>query len=166
MIVKRFIICIIIISCSALIFAACEKQSDLTDNKILNGNEKHSDAESSLSEFITEISKENFIEIPNDAMDSFNYVSKASKVIYNDIAGKRMYGYKGIQKVNGKDCHIFTVYSEIGDERIKAGSLAKYIKGNDLYILDSTTGKYSNAIFSDKTDDSWANTPTAALAKN
>lgn len=44
MIVKRFIICIII-SCSALIFAACEKQSDLTDNKILNGNEKHSDAE-------------------------------------------------------------------------------------------------------------------------
>ncbi|MDE6149022.1 MAG: hypothetical protein K2F81_02870 [Ruminococcus sp.] len=162
---KRFIICVIL-SCSALICAACENQSDLTDNGILNDKDKYSDAESSLSEFITEVSKENFIEIPNEAIESFNYVSEASKVIFNDISGKWMYGYKGIQKINGKNCHVFTIYSETADQRIKAGTLAKSNTSTDLFILDNATGKYKSTIFSDKTDASWANTPTVTLVKN
>lgn len=161
---KKFLICFIL-SCSALICTACEKQTDSTENNMLNNN-KYSDSESSLTAFITEVSKENYIEIPNEAMSSFNYVSKASKVIFNEISGKWMYGYKGVQKIDGKNCDVFTVYSEIGEERIKAGTLAKSVKSSELYILDNDTGKYSKAIFSDKNDDSWANTPSAALIKN
>lgn len=161
---NKIIICFFL-ACTAMICAACEKQADVTDtDKLTTTN--NSTSESSKAEFISEVSKENFIEIPKTAMDSFNYISAAAKVIYDDVSGKWMYGYKGVQEINGNACHVFTVYTENDVESTKVGTIAKAQDSDKLYLFDDVSGTYSKASFAEKKDDSWANTPTVALVKN
>lgn len=160
---KKCFICFVL-ACLAIVCISCENRSDSNDAGMLeNTGEYNGSAESNVSEFISEVSRENYKEIPNEAMESFNYVSDASKVIFKDVQGKWMYGYKGIQKICDEDCHVFTIYSETDETSSKVGTLAKSLKTDSLYILDISTGKFTKSDLIIDNENSWANTPTKTL---
>ncbi len=158
---KKIIICIALL-CSLVLCVSCgnSNNSASPSQTAAQKNETEESAEESLDDFISEVSKENYSKIPDEAMDAFNFVSKNAKKIFTEVDGKWMYGFKGSEVISGEDCYIFVVYTENEESGSKVGMIAKAKNSDNLYKHDDTTGKFDKVALSNDSDNSWAKTPT------
>lgn len=157
---KKLIICIALL-CSLTICTACGKSNDSSnDSKSLTTAQDSENIDDSTADFISEVSKENYTEVPDEAMDAFNYVSKNIKKVFTEADGKWMYGYKGCETVCGEECYIFAVYTENEESSLKVGIVAKAKDSDNLYKSDYITEQFSKVTISNDSDNSWAKTPT------
>lgn len=111
---------------------------------------------------------ETFEKLPDESVDSLNFVADAVKELFDNDGGDWMYGYKGTGAINNSQCYIFAVYTYKDDVHVKLGTVAKTVYGSDLYVLDELTGEYVKAQLPDDSSNelAWAETETLAFAKN
>lgn len=159
---KKFIVFAFAL-CMLCSFASCsDKQSSETE--ALNNTENVQSEDS--SEAPSALDGEVFDKIPDEAVESFNYVTEQAKVLFPEADGEWMYGYKGTSKIGKAECYIFAVYTYKDEIHTKVGTVAKNIKNDDIYVLNETTGEYSKSELSDeKGQMSWAETETLAFIK-
>lgn len=151
------IVVYIVLACTMMMLTSCEKQAELSAVKAIEMEDSvDSSAESSRQDFIEEVSKENYSEVPDEAVDLFNTVSQISKKIFCDADGKWMYGYKGVEKIYDQDCYVFSVYTENDDSSDKIGIVAIAEISKKVYVLNEATGAFEKAEYTDETKNCWA----------
>lgn len=149
--------------CSMLSFASCSDKDESNAAAMNNTENVQSD---SSSEAPSALDGEVFDKLPDEAVESFDYVAEKSKVLFPEADGDWMYGYKGTSRIGKSDCYIFAVYTYSDDVHTKLGTVAKNIKNDDIYVLNETTGEYTKTELSDdKAAASWAETKTLAFVK-
>ena len=93
--------------------------------------------------------KEDFSKLPKYDEGSLNYLSDALDVCFPDVSGRKMYGFKGVEKVSAgdaeQDCYIFDYYTYLNntDEYTKIATVAQVPDTEELYVFDEQTGKYT-----------------------
>ena len=96
-----------------------------------------------------ELPTEDFSRLPEDGEESLNYLSDAIDVTFPDVKGRKMYGFKGVEKVAAgnaeQECYIFDFYTYLTntDEYTKIATVAQVPDTAELYVLDEQTGKHS-----------------------
>ena len=160
---KKFIVCLAAVF-AMTVFVACggAENDNATVNLNNNDNIQNEGDEQSV------LDGETFEKLPDEAVDSFNYVAEAVKELFDDEGGSWMYGYKGMGTIEGSPCYIFAIYSYKDEVHTKLGTVATSVDSNDLYVLDETTGEYVKAQLSDDSTEelSWAETETLAFVNN
>lgn len=108
----------------------------------------------------------NFFELPDEALDDFDYLTSALKSIFPDAAGKLMYGFTGEQSIATAygeiSCYMFDYYTYKKNEYTKIAVVAKDTESDHIYLLDEVTGRYTQAVI-EKPEKQWHETATAAL---
>lgn len=135
--------------CNGKVQSTVDKNTNLANTNVASSADSSSadKTESSLPD------KSTFEKIPDEAVDSFNYVINASKKLYPETeSGKRLYGYIGDKVVNKSDCYIFVIYDVMDNVNTKVATLAKSKATSLLYVLNDETGKYNEVTISE--DDS------------
>ena len=160
---KKFIVCLAAVF-AMTVFVACggAENDNATVNLNNNDNIQNEGDEQSV------LDGETFEKLPDEAVDSFNYVAEAVKELFDNEGGSWMYGYKGTGTIEGSPCYIFAIYSYKDEVHTKLGTVATSVDSNDLYVLDETTGEYVKAQLSDDSTEelSWAETETLAFVNN
>ena len=93
--------------------------------------------------------KEDFSKLPKDDEESLNYLSSAIEECFPDVSGRKMYGFKGVEKVSAgsseQDCYIFDFYTyrKKTDEYTKIATVAQVPDSEELYVFDELTGEYT-----------------------
>ena len=93
--------------------------------------------------------REDFSKLPKDDEESLNYLSEAIGECFPDVSGRKMYGFKGVEKVSAgsaeQDCYIFDFYTyrKKTDEYTKIATVAQVPDSEELYVFDELTGKYT-----------------------
>lgn len=84
--------------------------------------------------------RELFQPLPDDANGAFNTViNTVKKIIPPDSGCNRQYGYKGIDKVDGVDCYIFSAYDfDKDNSSVKVGDFAKAVDKDVVYKLTAS----------------------------
>lgn len=161
---KKFIVCLTA-ACAMTMFVACGNADNDNGAVNLNNNEN---IQNENNEKTAALDGETFEKLPDEAVDSFNYVADAVKELFDNEGGDWMYGYKGTGKIDNSQCYIFAVYTYKDDVHIKLGTVAKTVYGSDLYVLNETTGEYEKTQLPDdsSSESTWAETETLAFAKN
>lgn len=131
------------IACTFVFCAACEKNANVSDIKTEENKYSNSAEEIDRESFLADVQKENFTKLPANAENSLNYVAAASKEIYPEVKGEKMYGYKGIEKINDKSCYVFTVFTKSDDSGSKIGVIAIDTDGG-IYVQNETTGEFDS----------------------
>ncbi|MBR1563644.1 MAG: hypothetical protein IJ645_10620 [Ruminococcus sp.] len=85
---------------------------------------------------ITELpDKTEFVKIPNEAVDAFNFGVEELKAVCPVEKGfKRLYGYVGEEKVVDADCYVFCVYDQKKDETVYVGKIARAVDAEKLWF--------------------------------
>ena len=97
-----------------------------------------------------ELPTEDFSRLPEDDEDSLNYLSDAIDETFPDVKGRKMYGFRGVEKVAAgkaeQECYIFDFYTYLKktDEYTKIATVAQVPDTAEFYVLDEKTGKYSD----------------------
>lgn len=160
---KKILICIFTV-CILFSFSTCSKKQN--ENKTVNLNNAKSSYAENNQTAESPLDGEVFDKLPDEAVDSFNYVTEQSKKIFANADGEWMYGYKGTSKIGKDECYVFVVYTYKDKTHVKEGTIAKNSKNNDLYVLNETTGEYvKSEIPDDGNKTSWASTETLAFIK-
>lgn len=140
----------ILLACTLLMVSSCGSQNDLsTVNAADNTDEAAiAAAENSKQAFIEEVSKENYIEVTDDAAAALNFVSQVSKKIFIDADGKWMYGYKGKETVYNEESFVFSVYTQNDDCSDKVGVVAVTANNEKVYVFNEDRGCFEMADYS------------------
>lgn len=132
---------------------------------------KNTSAETAVTESETDVKLPEgiFCEMPDEALDDFDYMSETLKKLFPDTKGKLMYGFKGekhIYTLDGdKNCYVFDYYSYRKKNYEKIASVAKDMDSDTIYLFDEITGRYNEAEpETEKSELQWHETATAALA--
>lgn len=150
--------------CTITAFVSCGS-SDNSSTVKLNNNDN---IQGQNDEKTSALDGEAFEKLPDEAVDSFNFVADSVKELFVNDGGEWMYGYKGTGKINNSGCYIFAVYTYKDDIHTKLGTVAKDISSNDLFVLNEATGEYVKAELSEDNshEAAWAETETLAFSKN
>lgn len=159
---KKLFISVFII-CAFLMCSACVNQPA---NNTLNLNNNEVEENTNQNNEQSVLDGETFEQLPNEAINSFNYVTDCAKKLYPDAQGEWMYGYKGVSKVGKSNCYVFALYTYKDKTHTKVGTVAKSIKGDIIYMQNELTGSYSQVEIPNETKSSWAQTTTLAFAKS
>jgi len=121
------------------------------------------------AETTSSLPEDEFLELPDEAMSDFDYISKITGDIFPDAAGKKMYGYLGECEVNTEngmcDCYVFAYYTYKSKLYNKIGFIAKAVDSADIYTSDEADGSYSAAVIPEP-ETHWYDKSTLALAVN
>lgn len=134
--------------------AAVESAENLSDNSV---------AVEEVSASV--LDGEVFDKLPDEAIDSFNFVADKAKDIFPEAEGEWMYGYKGVQNIGKTPCYVFVVYTYADKTHVKEGTIAKSRNSDELFVLDEVSGEYTSVSLAQEENTSWANTQTLAFAK-
>lgn len=107
----------------------------------------------STTENFTIPSRETFAELPDEQVNSLDYVMSAADEAFpkesRDI--KRYYGYMGEELVEGGKCFVFAVYGQTGEGQEQIATIAITEDNTRAYILDEASQKYTLLkVFTDK----------------
>ncbi len=130
----------IILACALLMLTSCGKQNDLSEAKAADN--ENSVVESSSQDFIEEVSKENHIEVNDEATVALARVSEVSKKVFAEAEGEWMYGYKGDDTVYNENCCVFTVYTRNDDSNTKQGVVAVATDCEKVFVFNEERGCY------------------------
>ncbi|MGN0594497.1 MAG: hypothetical protein ACI4I6_05015 [Hominimerdicola sp.] len=168
---KKLIIVAALIISSA-VFTGCGNQN--SDNNGNNANLANTDIntvsevddeeeESSLPD------KTSFEKIPDEAVESFDFMVESTKKIYIQETSKRLYGYVGSDIVNGIECYIFELYDVEEKVNEKVASVAVTKNAEKIYVFDEITQKYTELKIpedsSSLTESQWCDEVTASFAE-
>lgn len=163
--------------CAVFSFSACGKSAGKTEDNVNLANTAVTTAESvedeneKESETVSSLPDKNTLEkIPDEAVESFDYVVETAKVIYPQHEGsKRLYGYMGVEAVNNRDCYVFVIYDQADDLNTKVASIAIETDSDKMYSLDKETNSYSELEVPDESsseaEEKWADKITASFAE-
>ena len=130
----------IILACVLLVLSSCGNKKELSEaNAADNGS---SVTESSNQDFLEEVSKENHIEVTEEATVALAKVSEVSKKIFAEADGAWMYGYKGDDTIYNENCCVFNVYTKCDDSNNKHGVVAVAKNCNKVFVFDEERGCY------------------------
>lgn len=109
-----------------------------------------------------------FFELPDEALDDFDYLSAALKNIFPDAAGRLVYGFKGEAVISTDDgeksCYVFDYYTFKKNEYTKIAEVAKDAESDSIYLLDEISGGYTQAVVEEEEREiQWHETATPAL---
>lgn len=142
------IVMYIFIACTLLVISSCERAADISDVNVIENSKQQVQTTDKNED--TDVKKEKYSKIPDNAEESLNSVADASKELYPDAEGNWMYGYKGTEKIADEECYVFSVYTKSGDDSNKIGVVAKAVKSENIYELNETTGKFEKAVIKGK----------------
>lgn len=163
--------------CAAFSFSACGKSAEKTEDNVNLANTAVTTTESVEVEAVEEPEavsslpdKSTLEKIPDEAVDSFDYVVETIKVIYpQQEDSKRLYGYMGVETVNNKDCYVFVIYDQANDVHTKVATIAIETDSDKMYSLDEENNSYSELDVPDdsssQTEEEWADKITASFAE-
>lgn len=158
--------------CTMLVCASCGNTSNDNENNVNltnseavaeNDNVNNDDGTSAVLP-----DKSHFETVPDDANASFNYVIETSRSLYKNGNGKRLYGYLGTEKVNNKNCYVFSIYEENDNKHNEIATVAIEPKTFTMYELGKN-GKFVKIavkeVSSDDSECEWADKVTESFSK-
>ena len=157
--------------CTLFVCSSCANtKADNSDSNVnLANTQMTEESVSSEEEFSSLPDKSNFEVAPATASDSFNYMIEATKKVYPDNQGKRLYGYLGTEKVKGVNCFVFSIYEENDDRHSEVATVAVDPKSFNMFSLNPTTNKYESLVIpndeSSAAETEWAEKETATFEK-
>ncbi len=153
-------IVIALMAVASMIFTGCAKSSEKKSNVVVAEAAEATQLDQKV--VVEELpDKSEFEKIPDEAVDSFNSgVRKLSTYVPVEKKAKRLYGYVGIESVEGQDCCVFCVYDKKKNETLYVGKAACGLEGEEVYL---DTGAGYELIEFDETP-SWAETVTETYA--
>lgn len=158
---KKIIHVIAAMLAACLMLSGCGNKKAESDPEVKNVTvtETESEPEPQLPEG-------DFYELPDEALDDFDYLTAALKKMFPDAAGKLMYGFRGEQTIATAygeiSCYMFDYYSFKKNEYTKIAVVAKDIGSDIIYLFDEVTGRYTQALI-EEPEKQWHEIATAAL---
>ena len=165
---KLMIVAALIISTAA--FAGCGN-----DNSGKNENTNLANTDVNITESSTEKEAESslpdkteFEKIPDEAVDSFDYMVEATKKIYIQETSKRFYGYIGTEIVENDECYVFELYDVEDSLNEKVATVAVSKNAETIYVYNERSEEYSVLEVpedsSSQTESQWSDSVTASFA--
>lgn len=165
---KLMIVAALIISTAA--FAGCGN-----DNSGKNENTNLANTDVNITESSTEKEAESslpdkteFEKIPDEAVDSFDYMVEATKKIYIQETSKRFYGYIGTETVENDECYVFELYDVEDSLNEKVATVAVSKNAETIYVYNERSEEYSVLEVpedsSSQTESQWSDSVTASFA--
>ena len=167
---KKLIVLTAIV-CAAISLVSCGKTNSSENVNLANTEVTSSVTTENTEEDETVSSlpdKTTFEKVPDEAVDSFNYMIETTKKIYTDTNGKRLYGYIGVETISNKSCYIFAVYEENDGVHTAVATVGVEPNSLKIYALDEQTQKFAlldvPADSDDESQAAWADVVTDSFA--
>lgn len=139
----------ILIAAMALITMFAVSCGNADENK-----ESPTPAAQSAQTQTSQVNKNEFSQIPQDAEKALGVASKhASKAYAQD--GDRSYGYKGTKKVNGSECYCFSVFNKTEDNTYHVADIAVEASGDKVFACDEGKTEFK-AVEAASTTKGWS----------
>jgi hypothetical protein len=150
----------------ALSFGACSDKTASEQVEQVKISQTQTTAVSA-AETVDSLPSEEFCELPDEAVEDLNYISEISGKLFPDAAGKKMYGYKGLEEIeteNGSfSCYMFDFYTYKSKVYTKIAELAKPADSSDVYVFSVESGSYVLSKIP-QSEINWHDKATEALA--
>ena len=158
-------IVIALLAVTSIFCTGCAKSADKKSNVVVAEAAEAAQLDPAEQKVVVDElpDKSEFEKIPDEAVESFNSATrKLSTYVPVEKKAKRLYGYVGIENLEGQDCCVFCVYDKKKKETLYVGKAACGLEGEELYL---DTGAGYELVEIDETP-SWAETVTDTYADN
>ena len=107
-------------------------------------NSRSTEATTAMTKNYTIPSRETFAELPEEQVNSLDYVIEAVDNKYPKESGiKRYYGYMGEEVVDGSKCFVFGVYDQSSEGQAQIATAAVTEDNTKVYALDDASQEYA-----------------------
>lgn len=143
---KKTVLILLVLSAMLSVSACAGKQTAAEKKTVTSA--AVTEADSLSDDSIEQLSSE-FMPLPEGAENCLSVLSAKLEVLFPDVPGRRMYGYKGMDIVSPDgsvehNCYIFDFYTykKKTDVYTKIATVAQIPDTDTVFVYDEESGKY------------------------